>query len=97
MQTYLLLGNWTEQGAENIKQNTDPLGLIQEIFAGMSLLLKAGYLVCGQYDVVVICEAPDDAALAGALQALEQGASIRTDTLRVCTEEEYKLRLTQAP
>jgi uncharacterized protein with GYD domain len=44
----------------------------------------------GQYDAVVISEAPNDqTAVAGLLQSGSQGY-IRTETLRAFTEDEYK-------
>lgn len=50
----------------------------------------------GQYDGVLITEAPNDEAMAaGALGAGAMGY-IRTETLRAFTEEEFK-KLVQAP
>ncbi len=47
-------------------------------------------MVTGQHDMVVILEAPDDAALARAiLNATSQG-SVTSETCRAFTEDEYR-------
>jgi len=51
---------------------------------------SAFYLTLGQYDAVIISEAPnDEAAAAGWLYAGSQGY-IRTESLRAFNEAEYK-------
>ena len=44
----------------------------------------------GQYDAVVISEAPNDQAFAAALLTIGAGGAVRSQTLRVFPEIEYK-------
>jgi len=44
----------------------------------------------GQYDAVVICEAPDDEIAAKLAVAIGSLGSIRTETVRAFTEDEYR-------
>ena len=57
---------------------------------GLGAELKDFYLVAGQYDAVVIVEAPDDATAAKASIALASQGNIRIETLRAFTEAEYR-------
>jgi uncharacterized protein with GYD domain len=52
--------------------------------------LKAFYLVTGQYDAVVISEAPDDATVAKFALGNASMGFIRTETLRAFSEDEYR-------
>jgi uncharacterized protein with GYD domain len=90
MNTYIMLGNFTEQGIRGVKQAPD------RIKAGRALAkqhggdIKALYLAMGVYDVVIIAEFPD--AEAAAKYALGVGATgnLRTTTLQVFPEEQYR-------
>ena len=90
MPTYITLINYTQQGVENMKDSPARLDAAKQAFQAMGAELKAFYLVMGQYDAVVIAEAPDDET--ATLLALSIGAqgAIRTETLRAFTEDEYR-------
>ncbi len=48
------------------------------------------YLTTGQYDLVIVVEAPDDATLAKVLLAQASKGGIRTTTLHAFSEAEYR-------
>ena len=48
------------------------------------------YLTTGQYDLVFVVEAPDDATLAKVLLAQASKGGIRTTTLHAFSEVEYR-------
>jgi len=52
--------------------------------------LKAFYLVTGQYDAVAISELPNDEAVARLALANASMGTVRTETLRAFTEDEYR-------
>jgi hypothetical protein len=52
--------------------------------------LVAFYLTMGQYDAVVINEAPDDQTVARLALAAAGRGNVRTETLRAFTENEAK-------
>ena len=59
--------------------------------------IKAAYLVMGRYDLVVITEAPDDETAAKASLAVRSQGNVKTETLRACTEEEYRSIISALP
>lgn len=90
MATYVTLVKFTEKGIEDIKHGPDRLATAKQRARSRGGELKAFYLTLGQYDAVIISEAPnDEAAATGWLYAGSQGY-IRTETLRAFTEDEYK-------
>jgi uncharacterized protein with GYD domain len=90
METYITLGNFTQQGASKIKESPG------RIEAGRKAVEAAGgkflgwYLTMGQYDFVIITQAPDAKAAASLILAIGAQGNIRTETLRALTEEEFK-------
>ena len=90
MPTYITLVKLTEKGVADIKHGPDRLAAAKQRARERGGEIKAYYLTMGQYDAVVISEAPNDqTAVAGLLQSGSQGY-IRTETLRAFTEDEYK-------
>ena len=52
--------------------------------------VKDFYCVMGQYDAVLIAEAPDDETMAKIQLALGSLGNVRSETLRAFTEDEYR-------
>jgi uncharacterized protein with GYD domain len=90
MATYIVLVRYTQQGAQNIKESPARLDAAKKAFRAMGAELKQWYLVMGQYDAVVIAEAPDDETVSKLALAIGSLGSIRTETLRAFTEDEYR-------
>ena len=67
MPTYISLINFTQKGAEAIKDGPKRLEAAKQRFRDSGAELKAFYLVTGQYDAVSIVEAPNDEVVAIAL------------------------------
>jgi len=51
----------------------------------------------GQYDIVLIVEAPDDETMAKATFVLGSLGNVRTETLRAFTEHEYRKVIADLP
>ena len=90
MSTYITLISWTQKGIENVKESPARLDQAKAAFKAMGAEIKQFYLVVGQYDIVIVSEAPDDQTMAKAALTVGAGGSIRTQTLRAFTEEEYR-------
>ncbi|MFQ5595725.1 MAG: GYD domain-containing protein [Anaerolineae bacterium] len=60
MATYITPLRYTQQGIGNIKDSPARLDAAKQAFQAMDAELKEFYLVTGQYDAVVVSEAPDD-------------------------------------
>ena len=90
MPTYISLIRWTEKGIASVKGAPKRIDEAKKMFRASGAEMKAFYLVMGQYDMVVISEAPNDETVAKL--ALKSGAMgyIRTETLRAFNESEYR-------
>ena len=52
--------------------------------------VKSFYLLLGQYDAVVVYEAPNDETVAELMLAIGAAGNVHTETHRAFTEEEYR-------
>jgi uncharacterized protein with GYD domain len=99
MPTYITLFKWTQKGIENIKDSPKRLDRRKEVLKAAGGNVKAFYLTMGQYDFVIISEAPTDEAYAKTMLALSvaSGGSVQTETLRAFTEDEYRKLVSTLP
>ena len=89
MATYIILGNFTDQGIRNIKDSPDRLGAFRAMAEHLGLTVKSAYYTIGSYDNVVVVEGSDE-AVASALLKLGSLGNVRTQTLRAFSVEEIK-------
>ena len=97
MATYISLIKYTQQGIANIKESPNRLDAAKKAFKAMGAELKEFYLVTGQYDIVIICEAPDDETLAKLSLSIGSKGAVRTETLRAFPEAEYRKIIASLP
>jgi len=97
MATYILLLRFTQKGIENIKESPARHDASVQAFQAMGAELKEMYLVMGQYDVVLVAEAPDDETITKLALSLGSKGAIRTETLRAYTEDEYRKIIAALP
>lgn len=90
MPTYITLLRWTQKGVENIKDSPSRLESAKAALKAAGGDFQAFYLTLGNYDMVAIDKAPDDAAYAKFLLAVASQGTVRTETLRAFQEEEYR-------
>jgi uncharacterized protein with GYD domain len=90
MPHYITLGKYTKQGIEKIKESPDRAQAARRIFENMGAKMKDIYLVMGQYDLIVITEAPDDETVAKLTLAIGAQGNVQTETLRAFTEDEFR-------
>jgi uncharacterized protein with GYD domain len=90
MATYISLIRFTSKGIEDIKDSPGRLEAAKKGYLAMGGELKQFYLTLGQYDAVVIGEAPDEQTAAKLALTIGSVGAIRTETLRAFTEEEYR-------
>ena len=60
MATYIILGRYTQQGIQNIREGPARTSAAKKNVQALGGEFKAFYIVMGQYDFVAIIEAPDD-------------------------------------
>jgi uncharacterized protein with GYD domain len=95
MPTYVALANLTDQGVRNMKDLPQRLQNADEMFARMGARLQEVYLTMGQYDYMVIAEAPDDETMAKISLAIAGQGNVRTHTFRAFDRREM-VELVQA-
>jgi uncharacterized protein with GYD domain len=88
MPTYVTLIHYTEQGVKTFKDLKSRLEETRRAGESVGAKLNAFYLTMGQYDAVVISEAPDDATVAKLALAAAGRGNVRTETLRAFNEDE---------
>ena len=88
MQTYLIMGKFTEKGFTNIKQTTERADKFKEIAAKLGIRVQQIYWLIGDYDVVNIVEAPDDQAVEALLVRVGAWGNVRTITFRAFDKKE---------
>jgi len=97
MPTFITLVNWTQKGIENVKESPARLDAVKEAFRAAGGEVKGFYLVMGRYDIVLVGEAPDAETVAKLALAIGSGGSVRSETLRAFTEEEYRKIIAALP
>ena len=90
MPTYVTLLNWTQQGIQNIKDSPSRLEQAKAATKAAGGEMTTFYMTLGQYDMVAVIEAPDDATYAKVVLAIASQAGTRSQTLRAFTEDEYR-------
>ncbi len=90
MQTYITLVSYTGEGVANMKDSPARLEKARQVYKALGGELKAFYLAMGRYDAVVFSEAPDNATAMKAALTVAGAGAVRTETLRVFKEDEYK-------
>ena len=88
MPTYVILGKYTLQGLRKIKGTTKRADAFRNLAKKMGVRVKEIYWTMGQYDVVTIIDAPDDATATRVLLAAGSMGNVQTETLRAYTQNE---------
>ena len=90
MPSYVMLANWTDQGARQVKDSPRRLDAAKRALIEMGGEFKSLYMTMGDYDLIVIYEAPDDAVAARFTLLLGQMGAVRTTTLKAFPEAAYR-------
>jgi uncharacterized protein with GYD domain len=88
MPTYIVLGNFTDQGIRNVKDSPKREDAFRNLCAKVGAQIKDLYRTMGRYDVAAIIEAPDDVAMSAIAYSLGSAGNVRTETLRAFTRQE---------
>jgi uncharacterized protein with GYD domain len=86
--TYIVLANLAEQGARTTEDLAKRLENARPTFRAEGAELKHIYFAMGQYDDVVIAEAPDDETMTRVALAVSGQGDVRTNSFGVFTEQE---------
>jgi uncharacterized protein with GYD domain len=88
--TYVMLANWTDQGARQVRDSPRRLDTAKKSLAEMGGEFKTLWMTMGDYDLIAVYEAPDDAVAARFTLMLGQMGAVRTTTLKAFPEAAYR-------
>ena len=85
-----MLANWTDQGAQKVRDSPRRLDTAKKALDDMGGKFKSVYMTMGEYDLIAVYEAPDDAVAARFTLLLGSLGSVRTKTLKAFPEAAYR-------
>ena len=89
MPTYITLANFTDQGARNLKDSPTRFEAFKGMAEAAGVKIHSAHWTLGAYDVVLVCEGPEDAVMTLSMKTAALG-NVRTQTLRGFTLAEMK-------
>src|SRR5271167_3158609 len=90
MPTYVMLVNWTDQGIRNIADGPKRVDAAKALLKDMGGDFKSVYMTMGQYDLIGVYDAPDDAVAARFTLLLGKTGNVRTTSLRAFPEQAFR-------
>jgi uncharacterized protein with GYD domain len=88
--SYIMLANWTDQGAQKVRDSPRRLDTARQKLADMGGEFRSFYMTMGEYDLIAVYEAPDDAVAARFTLLLGALGMVRTKTLKAFPEAAYR-------
>jgi uncharacterized protein with GYD domain len=82
MATFVMLAKFTDQGIKNVKESVGRAEAFKEMARKSGVTVKDIYWTLGQYDVVAICEGPDDEAATVLALSVASRGNVASQTLR---------------
>ncbi len=77
MATFVVAASFTDQGIRNIKETVGRAEAFKETAKKCGVTVKDMYWTLGPYDVITICEAPNDEAATGLSMSVCSRGNIR--------------------
>jgi len=90
MPTYVSLLHYTDQGIRNIKDGPARLDAAKKALQAAGGELKHFFLMMGQYDILLVVEAPNDETVGKFTLATGALGNVRTETCRAFSESEFR-------
>ena len=97
MTTYISLIQYTDKGIQAVKDSPNRLDEGRKLFEQAGARIREFYLVMGEYDIVIIADAPDDETMARLNLMLASKGNVRTRTMRAFNEGEYRKVIASLP
>ena len=95
MPSYINLVSWTDQGIRNINEAPQRIDAFRKTVESAGGKLTGFYVTMGKYDIVTIIDAPSDEAVANISLNTGSKGSVRTETMKAFTEQEFRNILTK--
>lgn len=88
MATYIALTCFTDQGIRNVQDTTKRAEAVRKAAKKFGVTMKEIYWTLGSYDMVVVFEAKDDAAMTALSLGIAKSGNVRTQTMRAFSRDE---------
>jgi uncharacterized protein with GYD domain len=95
MATYVLLGQFTDQGIRGVKDTTQRAEKFQAMAKKAGITVKSIYWTLGAYDVITVIEAPNEESATALLLSAGALGNLRTQSLRAFSADEISKILTK--
>jgi uncharacterized protein with GYD domain len=97
MATYIGLATFTDQGIRTVKDTTKRADAVRDSAGKFGVKVREIFWTLGQYDVVALCDADNDAAITAFSLAVGSAGNVRFQTLRALTRDEMNAVLQKLP
>ncbi len=89
MPAFIILANFTDQGARAIKDSPERFEAFKSLAEAAGVTVKSVHWTTGAYDMVLVTEGPEDASMSLNLKMAALG-NVRTQTLRGFSSAEMR-------
>ncbi|MHA2298428.1 MAG: GYD domain-containing protein [Candidatus Hodarchaeales archaeon] len=89
MPIYIVLGNYTQKGIEEVKETDEKLQTTRDWVKEYQGEIKQLFYTFGRYDFVAITEFPDNNTMLKAVLRIARSGEVRTETLVTIPMEDY--------
>lgn len=97
MPTYIMLNRYTSQGIGKVKQSPARIDALKPVFKANGAEIKQVFFTMGEYDTMLIVQAPDDETCARLSLIIGSAGNVRVESLRAFTENEFREILAALP
>ena len=88
MATYIALSSFTDQGVRNVKDTAKRAEAVQAAASKFGCKMTQIWWTLGQYDILAVIDAPDDASATAFALSIAGAGNVRTQTLRAFGRDE---------
>jgi len=96
MATYIALLQYTDQGIRNVKETTSRAAAAKEAAAKLGVKFNDLFWTLGEYDLVILAEAPDDETVTAVMLKLASLGNVKSQTLRAFRSNEMEAIMKKA-
>ena len=97
MAKYISLLKYTAKGIENVQESANRFDAFQQLCETEGVKVEGMYLTMGQYDIVLILDAPNPETVAKVMLATGSAGAVRTETLPAFSEGDYRTIISELP
>lgn len=90
MPTFIILGNFTDQGVKTVKDSVKRSDAIRDMGKKFGVTMKDIHWTMGAYDVVGTFEAPDGPSMSAFVLAIGMAGNVRGQTLSAYPKSEME-------